>query len=99
MKVNGGGAVMGLFDKLLKAMAGEMAKSPQQREAEKIERQYGVPIESVRTFKTDAEYQEFMRQEQEIEDRIIDRLYDAGQKILDRVWDYQDDYVDKRMLK
>jgi hypothetical protein len=99
------GLDMGFFDSLFKAfgkeLAKEAAKSPQQRNFEKLERDLGIPLDpsSYREFKTEAEYHEFVRQEQELEQAIIDRLYEAAEKIVDKVWAYQDDYIARRIGK
>jgi hypothetical protein len=95
---------MGLLDfflkKASKAISNEITKSPKQKEIEKMEKNLGVKLDpnSYQVF-TEAEYQKQLRKDIEFEEMMIDRLNDVAYEIVQRIWDYQDDYMSGRMLK
>ncbi|MCM3575614.1 hypothetical protein M3172_20690 [Mesobacillus subterraneus] len=99
---------MGFFDKFFKqasktvakGIVNEMGKTPQQKEIEKLERELGVKLDpnSYQTF-TEAEYQEHIRKREMEEDLALERLSDLAFSIVQRVWHYQDDYMQGNMLK
>lgn len=86
------------FKKASKSIAKEIVtdlnKTPRQKEVENYEDGLGIKLDpnSFQTF-SDDEYQDYVDLQRQTEQKMFDRLEQDGQTIINRVWNYQDDYI------